>query len=307
MRTTEETMNDHQTRSTEQPYYFSYQKYWYYLGTLLVCVAFPSIIVGLVPDYKANERAYFLSHVLPIRVSALWYLATFILLAIEGVMILRILSNKRAKHKIIETLVVVLPIMLGAYCWSVPVTKYLNYQNSEPHSCFKLSSRNVDWVNNECVKRINVDVVDQVIEYTDTKHVTKKSGNKYVEGTEFTVNKTDKTYGTDYKIGDVFFLPDEDSSGYVWADTPGMPALSAMNNINHALGNKSHNKKYVVHTTQKEVIEPVTGSTSNWEEGVTKEFDGKTYFHKSYPSEYYVYEGEQHINPVFIPAELVEK
>lgn len=68
----EESMNEPQTRATEQPYYFSYQYYWYYLGTLLVCVAFPSIIVGVVPGYKANERAYFLSHVLPIRVSALW-------------------------------------------------------------------------------------------------------------------------------------------------------------------------------------------------------------------------------------------
>lgn len=300
-------MNESQTRSTEQPHYFSYRYYWCYLGTLLVCVAFPSIIVGVVPGYKANERAYFLSHVLPIRVSALWYLATFILLAIEGVMILRILSNKSGKHKVIEILVAVLPIVLGAYCWSVPVTKYLNYQNSEPHSCFKLSSINVDWVNNECVKRINVDVVDQVIEYTDTKHVTKKVGSKYVEGTEFTVNKTDKTYGADYKTGDVFFLPDEGSSGYVWADTPGMPALSAMNDVNHALGNKNYNKKYVVHTTQKEVIEPIIGGTSNWAEGVTKEFDGKTFFHKSYPSEYYVHEGEQHINPVFMPTELVEK
>lgn len=300
-------MNEPQTRATEQPYYFSYQYYWYYLGTLLVCVAFPPIIMGIAPDYKTNERAYFLSHVLPIRVSALWYLATFILLAIAGVMILRILSNKKGKHKIIEIVVAVLSIVLGVYCWSAPATKYVNYQNSEPHACFQVSSRNIDWVNNECVKRTNVDVVDQIIEYTDTKHVTKKIGNKYVEGTEFIVDKTDKTYGTDYKTGDVFFLPDEDSSGYVWADTPGMPALSAMNNINHALGNKSHNKKYVVHTTQKEVIEPVTGSTSNWEEGVTKEFDGKTYFHKNYPSEYYVHEGEQHINPVFIPTELIEK
>lgn len=137
--------------------------------------------------------------------------------------------------------------------------------------------------------------------------MTKKVGSKYVEGTEFTVNKTDKTYGADYKTGDVFFLPDEGSSGYVWADTPGMPALSAMNDVNHALGNKNYNKKYVVHTTQKEVIEPITGGTSNWAEGVTKEFDGKTFFHKSYPSEYYVHEGEQHINPVFMPTELVEK
>ena len=85
-----------------------------------------------------------------------------------------------------------------------------------------------------------------------------------------------------------------------------MPALSIKSNVDHALGNKNNDKKYVVHTTQKEVIEPVTGSTSNWEDGATKEFDGKTYFHKSYPSEYYGYEGE-HINPVFVLSDVVEK
>lgn len=300
-------MNETQNDTTGKPVYFDKTETWCFLGALFFCFVPLLIILGETMDYKINERRYFFDNILPFHVSVLWYSVACILLITAGMIIRRVWGNKKAKYKTIKSALAVLLIILGMTCWVTPATKFVNYQSSEPHSCFQVSSRNVDWVNNECVKRISVDVVDQVIEYTDAKHVTKKVGSKYVEGTEFTVNKTDKTYGTDYKAGDVFFLPDEGGSGYVWADTPGMPTLSAMNDVNHALGNKSHNKKYVVHTTQKEVIEPITGGTSNWAEGVTKEFDGKTFFHKSYPSEYYVHEGEQHINPVFMPTELVEK
>lgn len=300
-------MNETQNGITEKPVYFDKTETWCVLGALFFCFVPLLILLGETTDYKINERRYFFDSILPFHISVLWYSAACILLTAAGMITRRVWGNKRAKHKTVKTVLAVLLIILGMTCWVTPAVKFVNYQSSEPHSCFQNSSRNIDWVNNECVKRINVDVVDQVIEYTDTKHVTKKNGNKYVEGTEFTVNKTDKTYGTGYKTGDVFFLPDEGSSGYVWADTPGVPALSVMNDVNHALGNKNHNKKYVVHTTQKEVIEPITGGASNWAEGVTKEFDGKTFFHKSYPSEYYVHEGEQHVNPVFMPTELVEK
>lgn len=184
--------------------------------------------------------------------------------------------------------VTVIVTALGMTTWFIPVLRKLRrlfawvlvgcfvacaaivgWQGTDSsHACF-VSSEHAELRAIGCSYVEDTIVADQVFSYTESYPLSKEVGGKIVNGTLYVV---DAGYDGDrkYEHGEKVFIPKDDmkTSGYGgyseskdWTKTTGV--FTSDGNIS---------KRYVIHTTETQLVRPITDPQPNWEEKVEQRF-----------------------------------
>lgn len=169
-------------------------------------------------------------------------------------------SKKLLKIYLVVTIISGLSaVVIGSMWWPAKYAQAQAYNNSPAASCLNLSN-DADYVDGQCVISCNINVVDSMFAYSEKKEVVKEIDGKYVEGTEYTVAESRKSYGNTHKPNDKVFVSDDEFVNGKKKLRVGDSAYTDYAESTHLNSDKSYSngnslgddKKYVIHFTQKE-------------------------------------------------------